>query len=67
MTTDEALQIVDNVGAMSPVNRQAHITFQEAVATLRVALSAKGEEAFVPMAGEEPSHDGANEEVPEKA
>ena len=64
MTTDEALAIVDQVGAMSPVNRQAHITFQEAVATLRVALAAENEEAFVPMAGEEPSHDGA---VPEKA
>ena len=54
MTTDEALQIVDNVGAMSPVNRQAHIAFQEAVATLRVALT---KEDDVP----EPSRDGANE------
>jgi len=64
MTTDEALAIVDQVGALSPVNRQGHIAFQEAVATLRAALAPKDEEAFVPMAGEEPSHDGA---VPEKA
>ena len=59
MTTDEALAIVDQVGAMSPVNRQAHITFQEAVATLRVALTAEDESVAEP-----PSRDGA---VPEKA
>ena len=55
MTTDEALQIVDNVGSLSPVNRQAHITFQEAVATLRVALTKEDEE----VQAESPSRDGA--------
>jgi len=60
MTTDEALQILDQVGALSPVNRQAHIAFQEALATLRVALTAKNEE----VQAEPPLHDGA---VPEKA
>ena len=64
MTTDEALAIVDQVGAAQKKNRPWHFAFQEAVTTLRVALTAKNEEAFVPMAGEEPSHDGA---VPEKA
>ena len=62
MTTDEALQIVDNVGSLSPVNRQAHITFQEAVATLRVALAPTEE-----VEAESPSRDGASEEVPAKA
>ena len=32
MTTDEALQIVDNVGAATQMNRQGHIAYQEAVA-----------------------------------
>ena len=56
MTTDEALQIGDQVGALSPVNRQAHITFQEAVATLRVALAPAEE-----VEAESPSRDGAKE------
>ncbi|KKN15874.1 hypothetical protein LCGC14_0981670 [marine sediment metagenome] len=64
MTTDEALQILDQAASAAPLNRQTHIAVQEAVTTLRVALTAKNEEAFVPMAGEEPSRDGA---VPEKA
>ncbi len=60
MTTDEALQVLDQVGALSPVNRQAHLAFQEAVTTLREALAAKDEDA------PSPSRDGAKEpaEIP---
>ena len=58
MTTDEALAIVDQVGAAQKKNRPWHLAFQEAVATLRAALTAED----APIA--EPSHDGA---VPEKA
>ena len=58
MTTDEALAIVDQAASAAPLNRQTHIAVQEAVATLRVALTAED----APIA--EPSHDGA---VPEKA
>ena len=57
MTTDEALQIVDSVGAATQMNRQGHIAFQEAVATLRVAL-AKDDD--VP----EPSDGAKKEEAP---
>ena len=60
MTTDEALAIVDQVGAAQKKNRPWHFAFQEAVTTLRVALAAKGEE----VQAEPPLHDGA---VPEKA
>lgn len=58
MTTDEALQIVDNVGAATQMNRQGHIAFQEAVTTLRAALTEDVEDA------PSPSRDGAREEVP---
>ena len=61
MTTDEALQIVDQVGAMSPVNRQAHVTFQEAVATLRAALTADETAKAPKQKAKEPSRDGAKE------
>ena len=59
MTTDEALAIVDQVGAAQKKNRPWHFVFQEAVATLRVALTKEPEEEVVVT-----SHDGA---VPEKA
>ncbi len=63
MTTDEALQVVDQVGALSPVNRQGHIAFQEAIATLRVALT-KEAEKDADVQAEPPFRDGAKEEVP---
>ncbi len=56
MTNDEALNVIDQVGALSPVNRQAHLAFQEAVTTLRVALTKEVEP-------ESPSRDGAKEET----
>ncbi len=56
MTTDEALQILDQAASVAPLNRQAHIAVQEAVATLRVALQ---ETAKAPQ-----SPDGAKEPVP---
>ena len=62
MTTDEALSILDQAASAAPLNRQTHIAVQEAVATLRVALTKEPEEEVVVT-----SHDGASEEVPEKA
>jgi hypothetical protein len=59
MTTDEALQIVDQAASVAPLNRQAHIAVQEAVATLRVALTPKEEPKQAAS-----SHDGAKEPVP---
>ena len=56
MTTDEALNLVDQVGASVQMNRQGHYAFQEAIATLRVALG--------PDETAKPSRDG--EEIPEK-
>ena len=59
MTTNEALQILDQAGSIALLNRQGHIAIQEAVATLRVALTPKEEPKQA-----EPSHDGAKEPVP---
>ena len=59
MTTDEALSIVDQVGAGVQMNRQGHFAFQQAVETLRVALAPTEE-----VQAEPPSRDGAKEEVP---
>ena len=61
MTTDQALSLVDQVGAATQMNRQDHIAFQGAVATIRVALAAK---ADGDLDTGEPSRDGAREEVP---
>lgn len=56
VTTDEALSILDQLAAATKTDRQSHFAFQEAIVTLRVALT---KEVDVP----EPSRDGAKEET----
>lgn len=60
MTTDEALSILDQVGADALMNRRNHFAVQEAVTTLRVALTEDGADEKPKAA----SRDGASEAPP---
>jgi hypothetical protein len=60
MKPDEALQVLDQAASVAPLNRQSHIAVQEAVATLRLALTDL-EEKEAPEEAKMPSRDGAKE------